>query len=115
LVVACLLLKLVAGISSHLVFRGLVVLAAMGWSIYGTTLPMLSKQVASHFRLSAASIGFIANQSPVKRRALVLYPIVLYYIVIGWLVLNDNHSSAPSANQMPTTIAPTPATSTLDL
>eukprot|EP00730_Choanoeca_flexa_P006504 TRINITY_DN12164_c0_g2_i1.p2 TRINITY_DN12164_c0_g2~~TRINITY_DN12164_c0_g2_i1.p2 ORF type:complete len:237 (+),score=61.37 TRINITY_DN12164_c0_g2_i1:96-806(+) len=87
LVVACLLLKLVAGISSHLAFRGLVVLAAMSWSIY-------------------ASIGFIAKQSPVKRRALVLYPIILYYIVIGWLVLNDNtHATAVKPAPASTTTA----------
>eukprot|EP00045_Choanoeca_perplexa_P013603 m.154854 g.154854 ORF g.154854 m.154854 type:complete len:235 (-) comp16398_c0_seq9:1368-2072(-) len=88
LVIACLLLKLVAGISSHLALRGIVVLVAMGWSIY-------------------ASVGFIANQSPIKRRALVLYPIVLYYIVIGWLVLNDNHSSSVPASTPSTTAHPT--------
>ncbi|EDQ84832.1 uncharacterized protein MONBRDRAFT_12454 [Monosiga brevicollis MX1] len=89
LVTACLLLKLISAISTHLALRTLVVAVALAWSIY-------------------ASFGFVSGQSPVKRRALVLYPIVLYYIVIAWLVLNDapvaSHAAGSAAK---TTPAPT--------
>jgi hypothetical protein len=48
-------------------------------------------------------VGFVASQSPVRRRALVLYPICLYYFVIAWLVLNDAPAHGlPGARTDPT-------------
>jgi hypothetical protein len=32
---------------------------------------------------------FVADSGPSNRRALIVYPIVLFYVVIAWLVLND--------------------------
>ncbi len=41
-------------------------------------------------RLTVAAVyGFVASSSPNSRKALIVYPIVLFYIVIAWLVLND--------------------------
>jgi hypothetical protein len=34
-------------------------------------------------------MGFLANSGPAGRRALIVYPTVLFYVVLAWLVLND--------------------------
>eukprot|EP01147_Barroeca_monosierra_P001158 gene1158-4376_t len=87
LVCSCILLRVVAYLTSHIIVRFLVVIVGLVWSIF-------------------ASLGFVAQSSPVSRKALVVYPIVLYYVFIAWLVLNDvraSHTVAPSP-----TIAPQP-------
>merc|ERR1711920_54492 len=48
--------------------RFLVTLAAMGWS-------------------SRAAMSFIGDTAPEDRRALAVYPMVLFYFIISWLVI----------------------------
>jgi hypothetical protein len=55
-----------------------------------------------------ASLGFVASTSPQNRRALVVYPIVLFYFVLAWLVLNDNpNSPGHGASKVTTTTTTT--------
>ena len=54
-------------ISSRL-FRGLVVLGAFVWSV-------------------KASVGFMAQLCPDDRRALGVYPVLLFYVTLSWMVL----------------------------
>jgi len=46
----------------------LYVVLALGWSIF-------------------ASMGFLGESQPQNRKALAVYPIVLFYLVIGWLIV----------------------------
>ncbi|XP_041828180.1 protein YIPF6 [Melanotaenia boesemani] len=50
------------------VVRLVVVTASFGWSTF-------------------ASTAFLANSQPPNRKALVVYPVFLFYFVIGWMVL----------------------------
>jgi hypothetical protein len=70
-----LLISLVAlrGISylvNHLSIRVVVVSAAFGWTMIAST----------------KFLGTLES----SRRALVLYPVALYYLTISWLIINDN-------------------------
>lgn len=59
-------------------------------SVHGASKPSRFHTIPLHF---SASLGFVASTSPQNRRALVVYPIVLFYFVLAWLVLNDNPST----------------------
>lgn len=50
------------------IVRLLVVTASFGWSTF-------------------ASTAFLADSQPAKRKALVVYPVFLFYFVIGWMIL----------------------------
>eukprot|EP00056_Hartaetosiga_gracilis_P000072 m.35732 g.35732 ORF g.35732 m.35732 type:complete len:233 (+) comp10040_c0_seq1:63-761(+) len=93
LIVACVVLRLVSYVTTHLAIRIVVVAFALAWCI-------------------KASLGFVAKSSPSSRRALVVYPIVLYYVFIAWLVLNDvpTTSTSPSTTSIPTTTTTTSTT-----
>ncbi|XP_077983773.1 protein YIPF6-like [Glandiceps talaboti] len=39
-----------------------------------------------------ASMAFLAESQPVNRKALAVYPICLFYFIIGWMVLSHTHS-----------------------
>jgi hypothetical protein len=34
-------------------------------------------------------MGFLASSGPTSRRALIVYPMVLFYTVLAWLVINS--------------------------
>eukprot|EP00054_Salpingoeca_dolichothecata_P015207 m.87041 g.87041 ORF g.87041 m.87041 type:complete len:209 (+) comp21377_c0_seq1:704-1330(+) len=70
LVVSCILLRFVSAIISHLSLRLVVVAVGFSWSIW-------------------ASVGFLGNSGPDNRKALIVYPIVLFYFVLAWLIVND--------------------------
>lgn len=36
--------------------------------------------------LLLASVGFFAGVVPDGRKALALYPVILFYVVIGWMI-----------------------------
>uniref|UniRef100_A0A1A7WLI9 Protein YIPF n=1 Tax=Iconisemion striatum TaxID=60296 RepID=A0A1A7WLI9_9TELE len=48
--------------------RLVVVMASFGWSTF-------------------ASTAFLADSQPSNRRALVVYPVFLFYFIIGWMIL----------------------------
>jgi hypothetical protein len=50
--------------------RALFVLAGFGWGLH-------------------AALGFLADASFTSKRGLVMYPIVLFYVAIGWIVLTS--------------------------
>ncbi|KAJ8351327.1 hypothetical protein SKAU_G00228030 [Synaphobranchus kaupii] len=58
--------------------RLIVVIASFGWSTF-------------------ASTAFLADSQPPSRKALVVYPIFLFYFVIGWMILTfaPSHSGGP--------------------
>eukprot|EP00053_Salpingoeca_punica_P005805 m.56643 g.56643 ORF g.56643 m.56643 type:complete len:214 (+) comp13405_c0_seq1:45-686(+) len=70
LVMACLLLRLLSFVVSHLVLRLLLVAAGYVWSLH-------------------AAMGFIGKNCPSNRKVLIIYPIFLFYVVIAWLIIND--------------------------
>ncbi|KAG0235116.1 hypothetical protein BGW42_005766 [Actinomortierella wolfii] len=53
---------------SSMVVRGPCCLAAFGWS-------------------SWASIGFLSHSNLANRRALAVYPLILFYFIFGWMIL----------------------------
>ncbi|XP_060768549.1 protein YIPF6 [Neoarius graeffei] len=77
LTAAMLVCRLVLLSSSGLVsfiVRLVVVSASFGWSTF-------------------ASTAFLADSQPPNRKALVVYPIFLFYFVIGWMILTFSPSS----------------------
>lgn len=72
LVVAAMIIKVVSvttGFNS-IIFRGVFVLVTLLWSIW-------------------ASFGFMSSLVDQKRRALAVYPVVLFYVILAWLVLSQ--------------------------
>jgi hypothetical protein len=69
LVLGALIIK-IAAVSgfANILFRGLIVLGTFLWA-------------------SWASIGFMGALVDGKRKVLAVYPVVLFYIVLGWLIL----------------------------
>lgn len=53
--------------------RLVVVTASFGWSTF-------------------ASTAFLADSQPPNRKALVVYPVFLFYFVIGWMILTFSPS-----------------------
>lgn len=53
--------------------RLVVVTASFGWSTF-------------------ASTAFLADSQPPNRKALVVYPVFLFYFVIGWIILTFSTS-----------------------
>ncbi|XP_077861481.1 protein YIPF6-like isoform X2 [Saccoglossus kowalevskii] len=39
-----------------------------------------------------ASMAFLADSQPINRKALAVYPICLFYFIIGWMILSHTHS-----------------------
>ncbi|KAF4073446.1 hypothetical protein AMELA_G00258770 [Ameiurus melas] len=62
-----------SGLVSFIV-RLVVVTASFGWSTF-------------------ASTAFLADSQPPNRKALVVYPVFLFYFVIGWMILTFSASS----------------------
>jgi len=51
---------------------GILVLLAFGWSTFAAT-------------------AFLSECQPAKRKALAMYPILLFYFIISWLVISHTH------------------------
>ncbi|XP_020772616.1 protein YIPF6 [Boleophthalmus pectinirostris] len=66
--VVCRLVLLLANNAVSFAVRLLVVGASFGWSTF-------------------ASTAFLADSQPPNRKALVVYPVFLFYFVIGWIIL----------------------------
>ncbi|XP_067944138.1 protein YIPF6-like [Watersipora subatra] len=67
----CKVILLVSQTTGLFVIRCGLVLLSLFWSIF-------------------ASTAFLVDSQPDKRKCLVLYPIGLFYFVIGWLVISHN-------------------------
>eukprot|EP00035_Acanthoeca_spectabilis_P030169 m.8234 g.8234 ORF g.8234 m.8234 type:complete len:261 (-) comp4039_c0_seq1:75-857(-) len=70
LLLACILLRTLKLVYTHLAIRLIVVALAFAWSVY-------------------ASVGFIGSNADDNRRALIIYPVFLFFLVIAWLIVND--------------------------
>ncbi len=69
LVLAAMIVAIVAAAGfNHILFRGLFVLGAFFWS-------------------SFASVGFMGALVAPPRKLLSVYPVVLFYLVLAWLIL----------------------------
>lgn len=66
--VVCRLVLVLSDSTVSFVVRLLVVSASFGWSTF-------------------ASTAFLADSQPPNRKALVVYPVFLFYFVIGWIIL----------------------------
>lgn len=66
--VVCRVVLLLANNAVSFTVRLLVVGASFGWSTF-------------------ASTAFLADSQPPNRKALVVYPVFLFYFVIGWIIL----------------------------
>lgn len=71
--VVCRLVLLVNSGTVSFVVRLVLVTASFGWSTF-------------------ASTAFLADSQPPNRKALVVYPVFLFYFVIGWMVLTFSPS-----------------------
>ena len=70
LVVASLVIAIVIAATgfNNIIFRGLLVLGAFAWSTW-------------------ASVGFMNSLVDRKRKALAVYPVFLFYLILGWLII----------------------------
>lgn len=66
--VVCRVILLLPNSGVSFAVRLLVVAASFGWSTF-------------------ASTAFLADSQPPNRKALVVYPVFLFYFVIGWIIL----------------------------
>lgn len=66
--VVCRLVLVLSDSTVSFVVRLVVVSASFGWSTF-------------------ASTAFLADSQPPNRKALVVYPVFLFYFVIGWIIL----------------------------
>ncbi|KAL4656711.1 protein YIPF6 [Arapaima gigas] len=67
-------------------------LVLLGGSGTGSFIVRLIMVVASFSWSTFASTAFLADSQPPNRKALVVYPIFLFYFVIGWMVLTFSPS-----------------------
>lgn len=89
------ILLIFAGTTFKLMFtiKVIVVSASLVWSVWGEcwrcdhATKSLSR--VPHF---AASLGFLSNYLPADRKALAIYPIVLFYFSIGLLILSQHNA-----------------------
>ncbi|XP_063059150.1 protein YIPF6 isoform X1 [Engraulis encrasicolus] len=74
MLVCRLVLLLVSSGTAGFIVRLIIVTASFGWSTF-------------------ASTAFLADSQPANRKALVVYPVFLFYFVIGWMILTFSPSS----------------------
>eukprot|EP01112_Ceratiomyxa_fruticulosa_P022392 TRINITY_DN8178_c0_g1_i1.p1 TRINITY_DN8178_c0_g1~~TRINITY_DN8178_c0_g1_i1.p1 ORF type:complete len:194 (+),score=38.58 TRINITY_DN8178_c0_g1_i1:219-800(+) len=68
LTIAAIVLFIVGRVWNNILFKSLIVLVSFVWS-------------------TTSSVGFISGLVPAQRRALAVYPVLLFYLVIGWMIL----------------------------
>jgi hypothetical protein len=70
--------------------RLLLVIIALGWSLYGRYYKNLNRFILNQLLkliLFLASVSFLSASHLANRQALAVYPLFLFYSVIGWMVL----------------------------
>eukprot|EP01125_Pyxidicula_operculata_P008303 TRINITY_DN2796_c2_g1_i1.p1 TRINITY_DN2796_c2_g1~~TRINITY_DN2796_c2_g1_i1.p1 ORF type:complete len:232 (+),score=46.08 TRINITY_DN2796_c2_g1_i1:26-697(+) len=77
---------------SNIIFRIIVSIVGFAWAVI-------------------ASIGFFAGVVPDGRRIIAMYPVILFYLVLAWMVVLATNSTIPAVPipPSPETIAPTAA------
>jgi hypothetical protein len=90
----CMVLKVVV---SHVLLRLLIVTVGFLWSTRGISpfssaasllhTPSLTHESLSGVWCLAASVVFMSKLVPPKRKALTVYPVLLFYLFISWMVL----------------------------
>jgi len=63
----------------------------------------------------AASYGFLAGSGPAQRKALIVYPTILFYTVVAWLILGDSKGGLPPVTTTMEPIVATTATANVTL
>lgn len=75
--------------------RSCMVVIFVAWSV--VCMPKVDA-----FSNDSASIGFFAGVVPEGKKALAMYPVVLFYVVLGWMVvLSTNPVDGPSPAPQP--------------
>ncbi|KAG9340922.1 hypothetical protein JZ751_020115 [Albula glossodonta] len=87
--------------------RLILVIASFGWSTFACQWRLEVRSdtryqaLAGFFQeaelLCRTSTAFLADSQPPSRKALVVYPIFLFYFVIGWMILTfaPSHGAGP--------------------
>lgn len=77
----CLLIK---SLPFSVIVRTIIVLVCIIWAIVGSA---FSSTLGNCDVYPPASIGFFAGVVPNNRKLLAIYPVVLFYLIVGWMVL----------------------------
>lgn len=80
----CMVLKVVI---SHVLLRLLIVTVGFLWSTRGTCCLIAASGSRRLTKSTAASVVFMSKLVPPKRKALTVYPVLLFYLFISWMVL----------------------------
>lgn len=71
-------------LTAAMVVCRLVLLASYGTVSFAVRLTVV---IASFAWSTFASTAFLADSQPPNRKGLVVYPVFLFYFVIGWMIL----------------------------
>ena len=69
---------------SNVLLRSLFVMAAIGWAVFGFSHDLIFLSELISF---VAAVGFLTEPRLSSRKALAVYPIFLFYIILGWIIL----------------------------
>ena len=94
LIIATALLLTLKLVISHVILRLLLVSIGFVWSTRGpSSCPLVSASALALILLllcpfvPLASVVFMSKMVPPKRKALTVYPVLLFYLFIAWMVL----------------------------
>lgn len=95
-----LIIKLAPENLGFFIVRFVIVALGYGWSIFGKNRQCLFQQLGIVYYLIlimssfTASIAFLGDSQPPKRKALAVYPICLFYMALAWMIITlTQHSS----------------------
>ena len=90
LVIATLLCFLTRMVSGHVILRLVIVSVGFVWSTRGNFIICFFRRlliINISFNLLIASVVFMSQLVPPKKKALTVYPVLLFYIFISWMIL----------------------------
>ncbi|KAF0705012.1 hypothetical protein AaE_014685 [Aphanomyces astaci] len=71
----------------HVTVRLVVVAVGFLWSTRGTSTCRVVRPLTTSVSGGLASVVFMSQLVPPKRKALTVYPVLLFYLFIGWMIL----------------------------
>ena len=71
----------------NIIFKLVLVIVSVIWSSLGEYFSIYFFKRTTLTTMEIATVAFLSQLVPKDRKALAVYPVVLFYIVLGWMVL----------------------------